>query len=324
MNQKLARTLVRSWLAFGALGVGCGKDDSLGNDRDDALPAVGSGGEESPTGGTTGGSSGGDSPGQGGADGTPGGEGGGGAVDGRGGTAPTTGGKAPTTGGRAPTTGGAAPVTGGASEPGAGSGGATEPGDWITDPSDVGTGPCADTPLADVLQQIAVLEPNLPVPELTSPETFVVRGGVVALHVGDGFRVVVSVGAGDCPAGCADREYWYFETDAECRPVRVGHYARLQSAGCVEVGEPLWGLPAPSAAGSCAPLDLSDLNTNCVDDACPSALEAVHFYGAAGMNGPEFCWCVITCDAAGSGGLCPESTRCQYIGDGPGEVCWGS
>ncbi len=38
MNRRLARTLVSAWIAFGALGVGCGKDDSLGNDRDDALP----------------------------------------------------------------------------------------------------------------------------------------------------------------------------------------------------------------------------------------------------------------------------------------------
>ncbi len=317
MNRTLTRNLVTGFMAFGALGVACGKDDSLGNDRDDALPAAGSAGEEFSTGGTTGGSNSGGAPGPGGSDTAPGGDGG---KD----VSPDTGGRGGTSGGSAPTTGGRAPATGGATEPVAGSGGATEPDDFVTDPSELGSGPCTDTSLADVLEQIATLEPNLTLPELTSPESFIVRGGVLAMHFGDGFRVVVSVGAGDCPAGCADREYWYFETDADCRPVRVGHYARLQSAGCVEVGEPLWGLPAPSTAGSCAPLDLSDLNTSCVDDACPSALEAVHFYGAAGMNGPEFCWCVITCDAAGSSGLCPEGTRCQYIGDGPGEVCWGS
>jgi hypothetical protein len=329
LDRRLAHTLVSGWIAFAALGVGCGKDDSLGNDKDDTLAAAGKGGSDAASGVMGGQASGGRSEatpgGEGGAGSEPGGDGGasGGKAPATGGTVSATGGTVSATGGTAPVTGGTT-TTGGTAEPAGGSAGADDPGDVVTETSDVGTGPCSETSVADVLEQIAVLEPGLTITGLTSLDSFRDRGGVIAVRNGDGFRVVVSVGAGDCQAGCIDREYWYFETDAECHAVRVGHYARLQSDGCLEIGAPLWDLPEPPAAGTCAPLNPDDLNTNCINDACPSALEAVHFYGAAGTSGPEFCMCVITCEAQGDAGLCPEGTRCQYIADGPGEVCWGT
>lgn len=208
MNRRLARTLVNGWIAFAALGVGCGKDDSLGNDRDDELPAAGKGGNEAASGGTTGGRA------SGGRFELAGGEGGASVEPAS--TGGATGGSAPATGGTVSATGGTAPGTGGAAETG-------------------GTAP--------------------------------VTGGATA--------------AGGTP-------------------------------------EPAGG----SGGADDSPLDLDDLNTNCVDDACPAALEPVHFYGIAGMNGPEFCMCVITCDAESDTSVCPDGTRCQYIADGPGEVCW--
>ena len=57
MNPGLTRTLFGSWIVFGVLGVACGKDESLGDDRDDALPAAGHAGREASSSGGAGDSS---------------------------------------------------------------------------------------------------------------------------------------------------------------------------------------------------------------------------------------------------------------------------
>src|SRR5688572_24066502 len=148
LDRRLAHTLVSGGIAFAALGVGCGKDDSLGNDKDDTLAAAGKGGSDAASGVTGGQASGGRS------EATPGGEGGAGSEPGGDGGA--SGGKAPATGGTVSATGGTAPVTGGTTttggtvEPAGGSGGADDPGDVVTETSDVGTGPCSETSVADV------------------------------------------------------------------------------------------------------------------------------------------------------------------------------
>jgi hypothetical protein len=63
-----------------------------------------------------------------------------------------------------------------------------------------------------------------------------------------------------------------------------------------------------------------ELNSECVDHACPDGLSPVHFYGIAGPSGPEFCWCTIPC--ADDPAVCPGGTSCVTIADGPGTVCY--
>jgi hypothetical protein len=76
----------------------------------------------------------------------------------------------------------------------------------------------------------------------------------------------------------------------------------------------------PSGGSAGAGFDLSDLNSDCVDDTCPAGLTPIHYYGVAGPAGPEFCSCSIPCDERPS--ACPDGTECVNVSDGPGNVCW--
>ena len=55
-------------------------------------------------------------------------------------------------------------------------------------------------------------------------------------------------------------------------------------------------------------------------DACADGLECVKYYGIAGMRGPQFKSCEVTCGSAKKG-PCPSGTKCITIADGPGMVC---
>jgi hypothetical protein len=63
--------------------------------------------------------------------------------------------------------------------------------------------------------------------------------------------------AGDCPPGCIDREYWYFQTQgAACRPEQVGDYSKVfeQAGNCFRLtGAPLWEVPQQIETSSVAP-----------------------------------------------------------------------
>jgi hypothetical protein len=97
----------------------------------------------------------------------------------------------------------------------------------------------------------------------------------------------------------------------ECDGGSGGSAARRGFGG--EPNEPIGG-----SAG--AGFDLSDLNSDCVDDTCPAGLTPIHYYGVAGPAGPEFCSCSIPCDERPS--ACPDGTECVNVSDGPGNVCW--
>ena len=77
---------------------------------------------------------------------------------------------------------------------------------------------------------------------------------------------------------------------------------------------------SPGEASGGAGFDLSDLNSECVDDACPEGLTPIHYYGIAGPGGPEFCSCSIPCEFRPED--CPDGTTCVSVSDGPGNVCW--
>jgi hypothetical protein len=73
------------------------------------------------------------------------------------------------------------------------------------------------------------------------------------------------------------------------------------------------------AGGGTGGIDLTELHTACVNDACPPPLTPVKYYGVAGSAGPLFCSCEIPC--VDDPNVCPPGTSCGYIADGPGDVC---
>ncbi|MFZ5894495.1 MAG: hypothetical protein ACOY0T_25760 [Myxococcota bacterium] len=79
------------------------------------------------------------------------------------------------------------------------------------------------------------------------------------------------------------------------------------------------GAGGEAGAGGGSGVDLSKLNSNCVNGTCPTGLTPTKFYGVAGPSGPEFCWCTIPC--ASSPNVCPSGTQCLNVADGPGQVC---
>jgi hypothetical protein len=132
------------------------------------------------------------------------------------------------------------------------------PGPAISDPTAHGPTVCANTTLAEVIAAVHAGWPMLS--DITVNDIAPQSGGIVlgdpprrlfafAYQVGhdEGFALVFKRGGGDCPSGCTDNEYWFFRTDASCKPDLVGHlHSVLQSQGsCFAVeGQPMWGFPS--------------------------------------------------------------------------------
>jgi len=319
----------RFFLALSVLGVGCSGSSSLGNDHTD--PGAGTGGSNAGVGGTsvppsTGGASTGGSKASAGA---------GGAMTGAAGTsagsAAVTGGSPGATGG-GPSTGGtgssAGATLGGSGGSSAGTAGTdigqggdgpvvTEP-KAVDDPDAPGAGPCDGKSANDVLDAVHEQHPELAaISGFYDPNLIGQSSLVYGFTTEAGFRLALAAGDGDCPAGCIDWEYWYFETDDTCTPQQVGHFsAKFGPGNCYTVvGEPMWGVPDHSPATRCAP---ADLNTACITGACSAGLEAVLYSDIAGM---ERCICSISC--ASDPNVCPEGTHCAGGADGPMDICYG-
>jgi hypothetical protein len=339
MNRLWVRALGAQGIGVLALVAACGHDDSLGDNQGAKVTEEATGGSASPTGGTRnqGGSksapTGGVSNPTGGSVSEPGGAGGALGEE-------TGGTKSLPTGGTSPGTGGSPPVgTGGASEPAGGApdgaggavlgtGGVDSGGfdldDVVSDPNATGTTLCEDVTLGEVIAQVHAEHPNLAdITMLYRPD--LIGGGLLIFAVRHeyGFRLAFDRGSGDCPAGCINHEVVYFQTNSACEPVLVGHYARRGGAGgCLEiVGEKLWELPPGGDPEPTCPAPDASLNSTCPDnDECPAGLEPVTFYGVAGPQGPEFCWCSIRC--ADDPNVCPNATRCTTLADGPSDICY--
>lgn len=134
-----------------------------------------------------------------------------------------------------------------------------------------------------------------------------------------GFRIVLFHGFGDCPSGCITREYFYFETDDHCAPVKAGEYRAIYSASnCYTVvGEPLWGIPEGAASeSSCEASTLPPgFNQECLEASCPIGLTPTTFEGVSGQQ----CLCMIHCMTDDA---CPQGTSCQNPIDVPGHSCY--
>jgi hypothetical protein len=141
------------------------------------------------------------------------------------------------------------------------------PGKPVYDLSLVGAGACQGITLGDTIDRIHAEHPELAdVATLYAPDPE--RGGdgsfIYAFQKPDGtFALVFKRGGGDCPAGCTENDYWYFDTVGHCDISPEGHTRRAFDGACLPIDQlPQWGIPpaAPpeSICGASAePQDLS-------------------------------------------------------------------
>jgi hypothetical protein len=101
-------------------------------------------------------------------------------------------------------------------------------GDEISDPETHGAGACAEVTISSFIERLMKLNADfvdafvdysydgLPIDE---------EGYATILHPypspeGE-YRVIATLGSGDCPSGCIHDHYIYFESDADCDPVKL-------------------------------------------------------------------------------------------------------
>ena len=137
-----------------------------------------------------------------------------------------------------------------------------------------GAGPCVGVTLSSVLEQIrsgfaqvrdirmfrsagpggVTMNAGAPVP-LAEPASVPMDRSTFVLGLMDvkSFGAVFFQGERCRGDRCEDRQYWYFETDEQCRPRWVGHHRATDKTGgrygtCVDVvGRSLWHLPSNPA-----------------------------------------------------------------------------
>jgi hypothetical protein len=206
---------------------------------------------------------------------------------------------------------------------GAGAGGMGEP-HQVTDENAVGEGPCASTTVAEVISAVHAQWPELAdVSSLSDPNLSSPNASVTAFSSNEGYRLAFFRGFGDCPSGCISREYFYFETNDRCEPVAVGSYHLIYSGAhnCYYVvGDPLWGIPSPSAEnGSCAETKLPPgFNEDCLENECPVGLTPAIYVPVSGSE--QACLCSIPC--ANDPSACPAGTNCESPPDTPANICY--
>jgi hypothetical protein len=135
-------------------------------------------------------------------------------------------------------------------------------------------------------------------------------------------RAIECVAACDGPvlqSGCCPCDAGTFDRMLECSGSNGGTSGGGTSNGSGSTGASDAG-GANGQAGADTTAPVTGLNAACVTDTCPENLTPVHFYGVAGMAGPEFCWCTIPC--ADDPKVCPAGTACTTLSDGPGTVCF--
>jgi len=116
----------------------------------------------------------------------------------------------------------------------------SDPGTPVNTTSKAGTGACQGKTVGSLIEEIHESYPTvLGGGPLYSPNVTDGSFTYVFVRSDGGFSFVFQYGSGDCPAGCIEHEYWYFQTDGDCVPQQVGHY-RPSGVSC---GTPLWGVP---------------------------------------------------------------------------------
>jgi hypothetical protein len=123
----------------------------------------------------------------------------------------------------------------------------SDPGNPVNTTSRAGTGVCEGKTVGSLIEEIHDSYPTVrgggP---LYTPNVSDGSFTYVFVRSDGGFSFVFQYGSGDCPAGCIEHEYWYFQTDGDCVPQQVGHY-RPSGVSC---GTPLWGVPSFGTPGT--------------------------------------------------------------------------
>jgi len=116
----------------------------------------------------------------------------------------------------------------------------------VDDPDATGDGPCTAKTARDVLDAIHEAYPELAnIMDFYDPR-YIGDPLLVYPYTSDaGFSMVLASGYGDCPGGCINWDYYYFQTDESCVPKQVGSYSAHEGPGnCYTlVGEPMWSMP---------------------------------------------------------------------------------
>jgi hypothetical protein len=148
------------------------------------------------------------------------------------------------------------------------------PDPFVTSGAATAGGSCGGETLQQVIDAVHAAHPELAdIVRIYAPTGMFDGSFIYALATSGGFRLVFVRGGGDCPAGCTTHEYWYFQTDASCTPLEVGHYHPddpTTDGGCPMNGTPMWAVPPPpdplSVCGADnSARDISGSYTLCVD-----------------------------------------------------------
>jgi hypothetical protein len=128
-----------------------------------------------------------------------------------------------------------------------------------------GYGVCDGVTLGDIIDRIHADHPELAdIQALYAPDPE--RGGdgsfIYAFQREDGtFALVFKRGGGDCPAGCTENDYWYFDTVDQCVVKDAGYTRRYFDGQCLPADQlPMWGIP-PAAP----PESICDANNDAQD-----------------------------------------------------------
>jgi hypothetical protein len=189
---------------------------------------------------------------------------------------------------------------------------ARSPGLYVVDAATPGSNACAGQTLKDVLVAIRAAQPALadivtiynPAQQGSSDGNF-----IYPYQQSDGgFAVTFKRGQGDCPAGCTDNTYDYFQTDANCAPMAIGHY-RAISGSCLQVqGDPMWGHPAPPP----------DPSMVCGADNTPRNISGTFTFRAQGQSQP----CATGWDKANANTL--DATITVLVGQNGADLANGT
>lgn len=134
------------------------------------------------------------------------------------------------------------------------------PGEPVYSKRTLGEEACSVVSLSERLSAIYALRPDLnDIQELYVPDTNRVGDGSFVyafLKPDGGFAIVMQRGSGDCESGCIQKDYWYFETGADCEVSEVGEAHVGQD--CLEPDQlPRWGVPRAVQPSQICDADLS-------------------------------------------------------------------
>jgi len=146
------------------------------------------------------------------------------------------------------------------------------PGPALVDPKTPGAGACSGKTLGDVVQAVHAAHVDLAdITTLYDKANPTLDGSFIyAFAKSDGgFDLVFKRGGGDCPSGCTENEYWYFETGAGCTATQVGHL-EIPGVECVPSDQQaMWGRPPVIPQEYyCSPMPPPDMSGTYALSAC--------------------------------------------------------